>query len=162
MPGPGEKLSASLPVTICWWPASEGPELRSCSESQNGLGWKGPSKEHPTQPHVIGRDFFHQIRLVRALFNLTLNTPSAGTSTTSLGNLCQCLATLRVKKFLPYVWSNSTVFQFKTITPCPVTTSTGKKSFSLFLITPLYVLKGSNKVSQSLFFSRLSKPSLSS
>ncbi|KAK4811172.1 hypothetical protein QYF61_019803 [Mycteria americana] len=72
-----------------------------------------------------------RIRLLKAPSNLTLNTSNDGASTTSLGNLFQCLTTLILK----------------TIAPCPVTTGPGKKSLSTFLIRPLYVLKGHNKVS---------------
>ncbi|KAK4831309.1 hypothetical protein QYF61_016798 [Mycteria americana] len=42
----------------------------------------------------MGRDIFNQIRLLRAPSNLTLNVSRDGASTTSLGNLGQCLTTL--------------------------------------------------------------------
>lgn len=45
-----------------------------------------------------------------------------------------------------YVQSNSTLFWFKTIAPCPATTSLVKKSLFLSLISPFYVLKCHNKV----------------
>ena len=68
-------------------------------------------------------------------------------STTSLGNLFLCLTTLTLKKFLPYVQPKYILFQFKSITPCPITTGLGIKSLSIFLISPLYIPKGHNKVS---------------
>ncbi|KAK4806793.1 hypothetical protein QYF61_005589 [Mycteria americana] len=94
----------------------------------------------PIRPHRL-------IRWLKAPSNLTLNTSNDGASTTSLDNLSPCLTTLIVKKFLPYVQSKPTLFQFVTNAPCPVTTGPGKKSFSIFLISPLYILKGHNKVS---------------
>ena len=42
----------------------------------------------------------HQSRLPRATSSLALNASSDGTSTTSLGNLFQCVTTLWVKNFL--------------------------------------------------------------
>ena len=42
-----------------------------------------------------------QTRLPRATSSLALNASRDGASTTSLGNLFQCLTTLWVKNFLP-------------------------------------------------------------
>ena len=53
----------------------------------------------------------------------------------------------RHKKIPPYVQSTSTLFQFKTVAPCPVTKGLGKKSLSIFLRSHLYVLNGCKKVS---------------
>jgi len=39
----------------------------------------------------VGRDTFHYTRLLRVPSNLDLNTSKDETSTTSLGNLIQCL-----------------------------------------------------------------------
>ena len=47
----------------------------------------------------MGKDIFHYIRLIKAPSNLTLNTSNDGASTTSLGNLFQCLTTLILKNF---------------------------------------------------------------
>lgn len=44
-------------------------------------------------------------------------------------------------------------YQFKTIAPCSVITGPSKKSLSIFVISPLYMLKGCSEV--SLLFSRL-------
>jgi len=44
----------------------------------------------------MGRDTFHQTRLLKAPFNLVLSRETA--STTSLGNLLRCLTTSKVKK----------------------------------------------------------------
>ena len=47
----------------------------------------------------MSRDIFNQTRLLRAPSNLAWNVSRDGASTTSLGNLCQCLTTLTVKNF---------------------------------------------------------------
>jgi len=47
----------------------------------------------------MGRDPFHQTRLLKALSNLALNTSREGAATASLGNLCQALTTFMVKNF---------------------------------------------------------------
>jgi len=52
----------------------------------------------------------------QSLVQLTLNVPKDGVSTTSLGNLFQCLTTLTIKKKLPsYTQSKSPLFHFETI-----------------------------------------------
>jgi len=76
----------------------------------------------------MGRDTFHYTRLLEAPSNLALNTAREGAATASLGNLCQCLTTLRVKNF--FLMSKPTLFQFKAIAPCPVTPGPCKKSLS--------------------------------
>jgi len=70
-------------------------------ESWNGLGWKGPYRSSGSNPPAMGRDSFHQTRLLRAPSNLALNTAREGAATASLGNLCQGLTTLMVKNFFP-------------------------------------------------------------
>ena len=47
----------------------------------------------------MGRDTFHQTRLLQAPSILALDTAREGAATASLGNLCQCLTTLTVKNF---------------------------------------------------------------
>jgi len=51
------------------------------------------------QPPAMGRDTFHQTRLLKAPCNLASNTSREGAATASLGNLFQCLTTLPVKNF---------------------------------------------------------------
>jgi len=48
----------------------------------------------------MGRDTFHQTRLLKAPSSLALNTAREGAARASLGNLCQGLTTLRVKNFV--------------------------------------------------------------
>jgi len=50
--------------------------------------------DHPVQPPAIGRDPFHQPRVLRAPSNLALNTAREGAATASLGSLGQGLTTL--------------------------------------------------------------------
>ena len=69
------------------------------TDSLNGLGWKGPLRSYSSNPPAIGRDTSLQTRLVRAPFSLALNASREGASTTSLGNLFQCLTTLTVQNF---------------------------------------------------------------
>ena len=56
--------------------------------------FKGPLV-HPRPCNEQG----HPHRLLRAPSNLTLNVSGHGASTTSLGNLFQCLTTLSIKHF---------------------------------------------------------------
>jgi len=67
--------------------------------SQNVLGWKGPYRSPGSKPPAIGRDPFHQTRVLKALSNLALNPAREGAATASLGNLGQGLTTLVRKNF---------------------------------------------------------------
>jgi len=51
------------------------------------------------QPPAVGRDPFHQPRLLRAPSNLALNPAGEGAATASLGSLGQGLTTLTGKNF---------------------------------------------------------------
>ena len=51
------------------------------------------------QPPAVGRDTSLQTRLLTAPSSLALSASREGTSTTSLGNLCQHLTTLTVTIF---------------------------------------------------------------
>jgi len=68
-------------------------------ESQNGLSWKGPYRLSCSNPPALGRDTFHQTKLLQAPSNLALNAAREGAATASLGNLGQGLTNLRVKNF---------------------------------------------------------------
>ena len=59
--------------------------------------WVG--KDLSSKPPTLGRDTFHQTRLLKAPSNLALNTSMEGAATTYLGNLFQCLTILIVKNF---------------------------------------------------------------
>jgi len=49
-------------------------------------GMEGAFKDNLVQPlHAMGRDTFHQIRLLKAPSNLTLNTSNDGASRISMG-----------------------------------------------------------------------------
>jgi len=67
--------------------------------------------------------------------DLALNSSREGAATASLGNLFCCLATFIIKTILPHIQYKSTLFQLKTIVPCPVATGPDEKSLSVFLIS---------------------------
>ncbi|KAK4827084.1 hypothetical protein QYF61_014186 [Mycteria americana] len=60
---------------------------------------QGASPIGMSNPSAISRDIFKYVRLLRAPSILTLNVSRDGESTTSLGNLFQCLTTLILKNF---------------------------------------------------------------
>jgi len=53
------------------------------------------------------------------------------------------------EEFPSYIYSKSTVFQFKAMTPCPLPTCPCKMSLPSSLVGPLQVLEGCTKVSTS-------------
>jgi len=63
------------------------------------FGLEGTLKITWFQPPAMGRDTFHQTRLLRAPSNPALNTAREGAATASVGNLFQCFTTLMVKNF---------------------------------------------------------------
>ena len=74
----------------------------------------------------------HQTRLPRATSSLALNASSNGASTTSLGNLFQCVTTC-VKNFL-LISNLNLLSQFKTIPPCPITVHCRKQLFANLVV----------------------------
>jgi len=62
------------------------------------------------------------------------------------------------KEFLPYIQSKSPLFQFKAITPCPISTCPCKKSLSSFLVGPLRYWKAAVRSPWSPLFPRLNSP----
>ncbi|KAK4815434.1 hypothetical protein QYF61_002649, partial [Mycteria americana] len=101
------------------------------------------------------------IRLLKALSNLTLNTSRGGASTTSLDDLLQCFTTLIVKHF--FLLSNLNLSSFSS-KPLPLVLSLEAlvKSLSpVFLISPLYVLKGCSKISPEPSLLQAEQPQLS-
>ena len=52
-----------------------------------------------------------------------------------------------IKEFLPNIKSKSTLFQFETVSPCPVATYPYKKSLHSFPVGPLQVLESRYKFS---------------
>ena len=65
------------------------------------------------------------------------------------------------KEFLPSVQSKSTLLKFEATAPCPVTPCPCKKSLLGFLIGPLQVLEGRNKVSPQPSLLQAEQPQLS-
>ena len=100
-PGCNEELG------LAWLLLGKGLSLaqrRWIKESLNGLGWKGPQWSSSFSPPAMCRVANHQTRLPRATSSLALNASRDGASTTSLGNLFQCVTTLCVKNFLLRRW----------------------------------------------------------
>ena len=92
-------------------------KLSVITESWNALGpWRSPSSSLPSR----GRDIFHQTRLLKATSNLALSTPREGASTTSLGQLFQCLTALIGKNF--FLISNLNLHSFSS-KPLPLALS---------------------------------------
>ncbi|KAK4807231.1 LOW QUALITY PROTEIN: hypothetical protein QYF61_024351 [Mycteria americana] len=107
--------------------------------------WVGKDLQRSSSPTPLSWAGTSFTRLLKAPSNLTLNNSNDGASTTSLGNLFQSLTTLI----------------FKTFAPCPVTTGPGEKSVPIFLRSPLYILKGCNKVSPEPSLLQAEPPQLS-
>ena len=92
----------------------------------------------------------HYTRLPRATSSLALNASRDGASTTSLGNLFQCVTTLCVKKL--FLISNLNLLsQFKIIPPHPITIHPQKQPFPfLFICAPLKYWNDTMRSPQSL------------
>lgn len=56
---------------------------------------------------------------------------------TSAGDLFQHLSTLNTKKHVPYIRSNSRLFWFETVSPCPLTTDLSKEPIPFLLMAHL-------------------------
>ena len=83
--------------------AGEGLFTRACSDKTKGNGFKleeGRFKLDVTKQIFTVRVVRHWTRLLKAPSNLALNTARDGASTTSLGDLFQCLTTLTVRTSL--------------------------------------------------------------
>ena len=93
----------------CYWHL-----LVPLTDSQSGWGRKGGSGGQLVQPPA-------QAGPPRATSRRLLNISKDGESTTSLGNLCQCLVTSHSQKVFPDVQREPPVFQFVPIASCPVT-----------------------------------------
>jgi len=94
----------------------------------------------------MGRDTSHYTTLLKAPSNLTSNTSREGASTAAVGNLFQCLTTLRIKNFFIICDLNLPYFSLQ---PFPLVLSLHAlvKSLSSLLVGPLQVLEGCNKAS---------------
>ena len=89
----------------------------------------------------------HQTRLPRATSSLASNASRDGASTTSLGNLFQCVTTLWVKNFLLISYLNLPCLSLKPF-PLVVSLSTLVNSRSpSCLYAPFQALEGHNEVS---------------
>jgi len=117
-----------------WWPclheqgtclsdSTEPPPRASVSPltcTHGTIGWFGLEGTLWTilfQPPAVGRDPFHQPRVLRAPSNLALNTAREGAVTASLGSLCQDLTTLIVQHFPILTSLNLPSARLKPFTP---------------------------------------------
>jgi len=108
----------------------------------------------------MGRDTFHQTRLLKAPSNLALNPAKEGAATASLGNLGQGLTTLRVKNFFLISHLNLPSFSLKPLSP--VLSLHGLVKVPLQLsCRPLQVLEGCSKVSPQPSLLQAEQPQLS-
>jgi len=106
-----------------------------CDQSQDhGLVWVGRDLEGHLVPNppAMGRDIFHQPRVLRAPSNLALSTAREGAATASLGNLGQGLTTLMGKNFFLIPDLNLPSFSLQPFSL--VLTGPGEKSFSSFFM----------------------------
>lgn len=94
------------------------------------FGLEETFRDHLVQPLCYSRDIIRQVRFLKIISNMTLNTSSEGHPQLLWANLCQCLTTLIIKKHPPHVQSKPTLFQFNSITPCAITPGPYKKSLS--------------------------------
>ena len=101
----------------------------------------------------------HQSRLPRATSSLALNASSDGTSTTSLGNLFQCITTLWVKNFLLISNLNRPCLSLRpSLLVLPLSTLKNSRSPSS-LYAPFKYWKATMRSPQRLLFYSLNKPS---
>ena len=101
----------------------------------------------------------HQSRLPRATSSVVLNASSDGTSTTSLGNLFQCITTLWVKNFLLISNLNLPCLSLRPF-PLVLSLSTLVNSHNpSCLCAPFKYWKATMRSLWSLLFSKLNKPS---
>ena len=125
-------------------------------ESYDHLSWKAPLEAIWSISPAVNRDTHSSIRLRRAPSSLTLNVSRDGSSTTSLGNLCQSLITLIIKNFS--ISNLNLPFEFETVSPCPVTADPFKGFISFCLTAPFRYGKATLRSPLSILFSRLNSP----
>ena len=87
------------------------------------------------QPLCHGQGHFPLHQILKVPSNLALNTSREGTSTMSLGNLCQCLTTLTGKNF--FLRSNLNLPSFSLKLLPLITTPPDKESLPIFSVGPL-------------------------
>lgn len=98
------------------------------------FGLEGTSKS--SCPAMIS-DIFQLPQAAQSRVQPDLDSFRDGASTTSLGNHFQCFVSVIVEKFLHYMYSGSSLFQFKTITPCLIAIGTYPHLSYKLSITPL-------------------------
>jgi len=106
----------------------------------------------------MGRDAFHQTRLLKATFNLALNTVREGAATTSLSNLLQCLTTLIAENFFLVSNLNLPSFSLKPLSFVLLQEALLKSLSHPFLQAYFTYWKAAVRSPCSLLFSRLNSP----
>ena len=98
---------------------------------------EGTLKGHLVQLPCNEQEHLQQIRLLRGPSSLTLSVSRDRASTTSLGNLFQCLTTLIIKNFFLTSSLNLPSFNYETISPYCITADPAEVSVPFFLTVPL-------------------------
>ena len=109
----------------------------------------------------MGRDAFHQTRLLRAPSNLVLNTAREGPATASVAYLGQGLTTLRVKNFFFIFSLTSPSFSLKPLHPLSYHSMPVQEVPLQLSRRPLQELKGCSKVSPQPSLLQAEQPQLS-
>ena len=103
----------------------------------------------------MGRDTFHYTRLLKAPSNLTLSTSRERASTSTLGNLFQCLTTLTIKNFFLTSNLNLSSFSLKPLCLVLLIHALVKSPSPAFLQAPFRYWKAALRCPWSLLFYRL-------
>jgi len=106
----------------------------------------------------VGRDTFHQTRLLKAPSNLALNTSREGAATASLVNLCQGLTTLTVRNFFLIANLNLPSSSLKPLSLVLSQQALLKVYSLLSYKLPLSIKRASVRCPWSFPFSRLNRP----
>ena len=113
--------------------------------SQNGLGWKEPLRSSSSHPLLQAGTPPARPGCSKPIQPGLECFPGGGIHNLS-GQPVPVSHHPHSKEFLPNTQSKSALFQFKTISPRPVTTCPSKKSFPSLSVGPLQVLEGCYKM----------------
>ena len=136
-------------------------QLLNILRSQNHRifsSWRALLKVILSNSSAMIRDICSLIRLLRVLSSLTLNISKDGTSTTTLGNMFQCLITLIAKNFFLISSLNLPSFSLKPL-PLVLSETLLRSLYSSFLQTPFRYWKAALRCPWNFLFSKLNSPS---
>jgi len=111
--------------------------LASQPGSQNGLGWQGPYRSSSSNPPATGQGHLPLDQVAQSPIQPGLEPCQGGGIYNFSGQPVSVPHHPHSKEFLSYIQFKFVLFQFKAITPCPITTCPCKKSLSSFLVAPL-------------------------